>query len=89
MKYFDLTPEENEIEQALEKGKIKPVTNLENEKKRYTSYARYTLAKTRNINIRVSEKTLMKLKARAIFEGIPYQTLAGSIIHKYTSGEIQ
>lgn len=40
---------------------------------------------TRNINIRLSERDLFKLKAKAIEEGLPYQTLASSILHKATA----
>lgn len=47
--------------------------------------ARDTLNKTRNTNIRLSERDLYKLKAKAIEEGIPYQTLAFSILHKSTA----
>jgi len=52
-------------------------------KKELIRSARFTLNKTRNINLRLTEKTLLKLKAKAIEEGIPYQTLASSILHKY------
>lgn len=89
MKYYVLTDEEqkelNEIENALEKGELRSVANLEQEKKRLQQIARNTLNKTRNINIRVSERDLYRLKAKAIEEGIPYQTLASSILHKSTA----
>ena len=84
MKYFELDKEEQRIEKAFEQGKLVSVPGLEKEKKRYRESARFSLAKTKNINIRISEKVLLKLKAIAAREGIPYQTLAGSIIHKHT-----
>ncbi|MBI5619398.1 hypothetical protein HY950_00365 [Candidatus Gottesmanbacteria bacterium] len=80
-----LDPEELEINDAIESGKVKAVPLSAREKRRLKQIAEYTLNKTRNINIRLSERTLLRLKAKAIEEGIPYQTLAGSIIHKYTS----
>lgn len=80
-----LDKEEQEINKAIESGKFKPVPLLAREKKRLRKIAEYTLNKTRNINIRLSERTLLKLKAKAVAEGIPYQTLAGSIIHKYAA----
>ena len=83
MKYYELTKEEKRILENIESGKYKRVKNFEAEKKRAEQIARNTLNKTKNINIRLSEKTLLKLKAKAIKEGIPYQTLASSILHKF------
>ncbi|HSX02582.1 MAG TPA: hypothetical protein VLI05_04710 [Candidatus Saccharimonadia bacterium] len=53
-------------------------------KKALQQYAKNTLNKTKNINIRLSERDLYRLRAKAIEEGIPYQTLASSILHKAT-----
>ena len=44
--------------------------------------------KTRNINIRISEATLTALKQRSVKEGLPYQTLISSILHKYVSDRL-
>ena len=85
MKYFDLTKEELEIEKAFREGKLVRVKNFKKVKKALEETAKNTLNKTRNINLRVTEKTLYKLKAKAVEEGIPYQTLASSILHKYAS----
>jgi predicted DNA binding CopG/RHH family protein len=89
MKYYSLTDEEqkelDEIENALEKGQLESIDNLEDEKQRLQQIARNTLNKTRNINIRLSERDLYRLKAKAIEEGMPYQTLASSILHKATA----
>jgi predicted DNA binding CopG/RHH family protein len=66
-------------------GQIKEVrheANLAERKQQLQQYARNTLNKTRNINIRLSERDLYRLKAKAIEEGIPYQALASSILHK-------
>lgn len=84
MKYFEPTKEELEIEKAFKKGKLVRVKNFKKLKKYYQEVARNTLNKTKNINIRITEKTLYKLKAKAVEEGIPYQTLASSVLHKYT-----
>jgi len=48
--------------------------------------ARNTLKKNRKINIRISENDLSALQRRAAREGIPYQTLIGSVLHKFVSG---
>jgi predicted DNA binding CopG/RHH family protein len=80
---------EKEIENALEAGKMKKVKNVAPEKKELVRAAKFTLAKTRNINIRIAEKDLQKLKARAMEKGIPYQTLASSILHQYSDGRVR
>ena len=81
--YFD--EEEREIIESFEGGEWKPIKNLEKEKKRFQEIAKNTLNKTKNINLRLSQRTLFKLKAKAVEEGLPYQTLASSILHKYAN----
>jgi len=85
MKYYELTKEEQEILDAVESEKFKSVPDLAKQKKLMRQYAKNTLNKTRNINIRLSEHDLLKLKAKAAHEGIPYQTLASSILHRSAS----
>jgi predicted DNA binding CopG/RHH family protein len=58
------------------------------EKKQYEEYARYSLNKQKRINIRMSERDLKKIRAKAIEEGIPYQSLISMLIHKYNEGKI-
>lgn len=89
MKYYELDKDEQEILKAFERGEFVPVKDSEKLKKKYREYARYTLRKNKNINIRLSIRDLHKLKAKAAREGIPYQTLAGSIIHKYSNDLIE
>lgn len=83
-----LDAEEREILRSIDAGEWKPVKNLAAEKKRIQAIAKATLEKTRNINIRLSERDLLQLKAKAIEEGMPYQTLVASVLHKYTMGTI-
>ncbi|MBI2600455.1 hypothetical protein HYW42_00725 [Candidatus Daviesbacteria bacterium] len=85
MKYFELDQEEQELLAEIERGEWKPVKNFAKRKKELMQIARNTLNKTRNINLRLSERDLQKLKAKAVKEGIPYQTLASSILHKSAS----
>lgn len=85
MKYFELTKEEEEILKAVEAGEFKRVKNFEQAKKNAIEAAKNTVNKNKNINLRISERDLFKLKAKAIEEGLPYQTLAASILHKYTN----
>lgn len=73
---------EEEILQAFEEGKLKLIdTDLD-----FKTIAHETLRKNRKINIRISENDLSALQRKAAREGIPYQTLIGSILHKYVSG---
>lgn len=82
MKYYELKRQEKVLLKDLEKGKLTSVRDLAKQKKLYKKFARVTLNKNKNINIRISEKDLLKLKARASEMGIPYQTLATSILHR-------
>ena len=85
MKYFELTKEEQATLKEVEKGKWTPVKNQAKAARDAIAAAKYTLGKTRNINIRLSERDLQKLKARAAKEGIPYQTLASSVLHRLSN----
>jgi len=73
---------EKEILEAYENGRLKPSKSRAD----YQTIAMNTLKKNRKINIRISENDLTALKRRAAREGIPYQTLVGSVLHKYVSG---
>lgn len=85
MKYFELDEYEKELLKDYETGKLKPVSNLKLEKLRYQAYAKGALDKTKNINIRISESDLLKVKALALQKGIPYQTMLTSVIHQYST----
>ena len=85
MKYYELTKEEKSILEDFEKEVLVPVPDLKKAKKLYEKIAKNTLNKTKNINIRLSERVVSRLKAKAAQEGIPYQTLASSVLHKYVS----
>jgi predicted DNA binding CopG/RHH family protein len=58
------------------------------EKKQYEEYARNSLTKQKRINIRMTERDLKKIQARAIEEGLPYQSLISMLIHKYNEGKV-
>jgi predicted DNA binding CopG/RHH family protein len=85
MKYYDLTKEEQELELAFEHGEFESAADFEERKKELEAVAKSTLNKNTNINIRLSEKDVYKLKALAVEEGLPYQTLVASILHKTAS----
>jgi len=82
MNYYELSPEEQQLLDAVEKGKLAPVPGAKKALAEILQAAKVAGNKTRNINIRVSERVVHKLKAKAAREGIPYQTLAASILHK-------
>lgn len=82
MKTYQLDDEERQILTDFEAGLFENVPDLAARKKELQEIASNTLNKTRNINIRISERDLHRLKAKSIEEGIPYQTLASSILHK-------
>ena len=79
---FKLTKEEKAMQAAVNRADIRPVTPEEREY--YAAVARNTTAKNKVITVRVSERNLMRLKAAAAREGVPYQTLVSSLIQKHT-----
>lgn len=80
--------EEKELFDSLENGEWKPVKNFEEEKAKAVSAARNTLKKDKRINVRLTEKDYHQIQIKAIEEGIPYQTLISSLIHKYLNGSL-
>ncbi len=84
-----LDKDERELLEAIEAGKLKSVRRKKGEISRYREYAKATFKKDRRINIRISTKDLEALQKRALEEGIPYQTLVSSVLHKYVSGRLE
>jgi predicted DNA binding CopG/RHH family protein len=85
----NLNEEEQEILTAFEIGELKPVRHQAALIARLRTAARNTIKKDRRVNIRLSTKDLTELQALAIQEGIPYQTLMSSVLHKYASGRFK
>src|SRR3990172_9089169 len=83
-----MTKEEKELMESLEKDEWRSIPNLKEEIKRSKTYARATITKDRRMKIRIAKKDLDALKVKAIEEGVPYQTLVSSIIHKFLSGRL-
>lgn len=85
MNKLDLDSEEKKILKSFEQGEWESV----GDKTRFAqlrSYAKATLAKDKRITLRLSSFDLDAIQAKAIEEGIPYQTLISSILHKYATG---
>jgi predicted DNA binding CopG/RHH family protein len=85
---FKLSKEEKELANSVERGEWKRVSNHENEKKKAILAARATLKKNKRVNIRISQTDLEYLQRRAFEEGIPYQTLMTSVLHKFAHGRL-
>lgn len=83
-----LDAEEQEILDAFESGKLKRVAGAKAELKQHRDYATATFQKDSRINIRISSKDLRSLQKRALQEGLPYQTLIASLLHKYVEGRL-
>ena len=86
MKKIHFNEEEKLLAESYERGEWRPVKNTKRERGKLRDAARRTLRKDARINIRLSSKDLGDLQAIAVREGLPYQTLISSIIHKYVSG---
>ena len=84
MKYFELDKEEEKILKDFKNNRLISVEKIGKEKNALKKYAGATLSKTKNINIRLSVKDLHKIKAKAVEQGIPYQTFVSSIIHQFS-----
>lgn len=86
-KKITLDREEKSILKSVEGGEW--ISLVKNEKEKTVSEfkiaAKNTFAKSKSISLRLSEDDLIKLKARAMEEGLPYQTLLASIIHKHVT----
>jgi predicted DNA binding CopG/RHH family protein len=82
MKTTKLTKEEQAMHDSINWSAVTLVTSKE--KKRLQEIAKNTSAKNKTITVRLSERNLVRLKAAALREGIPYQTLVSSLIQKHT-----
>ncbi|MFN3981396.1 MAG: antitoxin [Caldilinea sp.] len=83
-----LDSEEKELLASYEADEWQSVGNLEEKTQTYSEYARATFKKDRRVNVRISNKDLEALQKRALEEGLPYQTLIASILHKFVSGRL-
>ena len=80
--------DELEILQAFEAGQLKPVNDFSKRAESHRAAATATFKKDQRLNIRISSRDLRNLQARAVEEGIPCQTLAASLVHKYVTGQL-
>lgn len=80
--------EEKELIESVERGEWTPVKKNGKDLLRFREAARETLRKDARINIRLTKRDFFSLKAKALKEGMPYQTLVASVIHKYLTGQM-
>lgn len=89
-KVFDveLDEEDREILETYERGETVPVPDMEARIAEYQEAARTFFRKDRRVNIRISNRDILALQEIALEEGIPYQTLMASVLHKYVTGRL-
>jgi predicted DNA binding CopG/RHH family protein len=87
MKY-KLDSGEREILDDYENGEYVEISDMGKEIEKHIEYAKATFLKNKRINIRISQRDLEYIQRKALEEGLPYQTLIASLIHKYISGKL-
>jgi len=83
-----LDAEEQEILNAFDNGTLKKSKGKKKQIEQHQAIAEATFKKDARINIRLSSRDLRSLQARALREGIPYQTLVSSVLHKFVDGQL-
>ena len=83
-----LTKEEKELLDSVEGGEWEQIPKYKREVKRYRESAQATLRKDKRVNIRMTERDLVHFQKKAMEEGLPYQTLISSVLHKYINGRL-
>ncbi len=86
--FAPIDQEEKDLLKSIENDEWVPVKNLKKEKEQAIMAARNTLKKDRRINLRLTQKDYKQIQIKAIEEGVPYQTLISSIVHKFLNGLI-
>lgn len=86
---YKLDPEEKALLSSFENDEWNSIKNLKSEKSSARKIATKTLRKDVRINIRLTSCDLSNIKQMAAYEGLPYQTLIASILHKYAAGHLR
>jgi predicted DNA binding CopG/RHH family protein len=84
-----LDPEEQALSESLEKDEWKTVDNFKEEVALAKEAAINYLRKDARVNIRISKSDLERLRQKAAYKGLPYQTLISSILHEYAAGHFE
>lgn len=88
MSDLKLDVEEKELLASYEADEWQSVADVKEEITAYSEYATATFKKDKRVNIRISSKDLEAIQKRALEEGLPYQTLIASVLHKYVNGRL-
>ena len=88
MKNYNLDQEESELLDSIESGEWESIDNVKEEISFHREIARNTLKKDKRVNLRISSKDLEAIKTFAVEEGLPYQTLMSSVLHKFITGRL-
>ena len=88
MKDYNLDKEEIELLDSIESGEWESIDNVKEEISFHREIARNTLRKDKRVNLRISSKDLEAIKTFAVEEGLPYQTLMSSVLHKFITGRL-
>lgn len=89
MKKMLLTKEEAMLEKELANNEWVTIPDMAGEIEKYQTHARAAMNKNKKINIRMSDWDYNHIKLKAAQEGMPYQTLVSSLIHKYLTGQLK
>ena len=81
--------DEKDLLESVDRGEWTSVGGGKRARSPYPRYAKATFRKDRRLNIRLSSKDLEAIQKRALAEGLPYQTLIASLLHKYASGRLR
>jgi len=80
--------EDKEIIRSIEAGDWSPSSNSTALKRKLRSAAKATMLKDQRMNIRIARRDMLALKAKALEQGMAYQTLVSSLLHKYVTGKL-
>ena len=86
---IELDEEEQTISDAIDKGKLKSVGNAVKHMERARTAATNTLRKDERITLRITAGDLDRLKQKAAYKGLPYQTFIASVLHEYAAGHFE
>ena len=83
-----ISTEEKNILESVETDEWRSIRSKKKESERLQAYASETFRKNRRVNIRMAGRDVEAIQKRAILEGIPYQTLMASVLHKFAAGRL-
>ena len=86
--FTPIDQEEKDLMESIKRDEWRPVKDFDGEKEKALLAARNTLKKDKRINLRLTQKDYYQIQIEAIEEGIPYQTLISSLVHKYLNGSL-